>query len=60
MPAAVIEDWDRFSTFLAAQPLCIWSAQRKQELAERDRGRSAPPAPKNDNADLLAALSSMA
>lgn len=59
MPAAVIEDWDRFSTFLAAQPLCIWSAQRKQEIADRERGLP-PPVQKNDNADLLAALSSMA
>lgn len=60
MPAAVIEDWDRFSTFLATQPLCIWAAQRKQEIADRERG-VVPGAPqKNDNADLLAALSSMA
>lgn len=60
MPAAVIEDWDRFRTFLAGQPLCIWSAQRKQEIIDRDRGVVPAPAQKNDNADLLAALSSMA
>ena len=60
MPTAVIEDWDRFRAFLATQPICVWSAQRKQEIIDRDRGVAPPAAQKNDNADLLAALSSMA
>jgi hypothetical protein len=65
MPNAVIEDWDQFMAFLAAQPLCKWSAQKQREIASgmhSDRGRSSihPPPPKNDNADLAAALSSMA
>ncbi len=64
MPNAVIEDWDQFRAFLAAQPLCKWSAQKQREIAagtHRDRGRSSiHPPPKNDNADLAAALSSMA
>jgi hypothetical protein len=61
-----VEDWDQFRAFLAAQPLCMWSAQKQQELARGlhdERGRSGihpPPAPKNDNADLAAALASMA
>lgn len=65
MPNAVVEDWDAFNAFLAAQPLCIWAAQKQQEIAlgtHSERGRSsihAPP-PKNDNADLAAALSAMA
>ena len=65
MPTAVIEDWDQFNAFLATQPFCVWSAQKKHELAtgmHSDRGRSpvAPAPKKDDNADLLAALSSMA
>jgi len=65
MAKAVIEDWDQFMAFLAVQPLCKWSAQKQHEIASgmhSDRGRSAihPPPPKNDNADLAAALSSMA
>ncbi len=65
MPTAVIEDWDQFSAFLAAQPFCAWAAQKKQEIAmgrQTGVGRSPiiAPAPKNDNADLMAALSSMA
>jgi hypothetical protein len=65
MSNAVIDDWDQFMTFLAAQPLCKWSAQKQQEIASgkhTGRGRSSihPPQPKNDNADLAAALSSMA
>lgn len=64
MPNAVIEDWDQFSAFLAAQPLCQWSAQKKQEIAtgmHSGLGMSVvQPPPKNDNADLAAALASMA
>ena len=66
MPNAVIEDWDQFNAFLAAQPLCKWAAQKQQEIVtgkQSDRGRSSvhpPSPPKSDNADLAAALSSMA
>lgn len=63
MPTAMIEDWDRFNAFLAAQPLCVWAAEKRQQQmateAQRERGRSAPR-PADDNAELLAALSSMA
>lgn len=65
MPNAVIDDWDKFEAFLAAQPLCQWSAQKQQEIAaglhdDRSRTSGQPPAKKNDNAELAAALSSMA
>jgi hypothetical protein len=64
MKKAVIEDWDRFSAFLAAQPLCQWEAEKRRELAmglSLDSGKSRVlPPPKNDNADLAAALASMA
>jgi len=66
MAKVVIDDWDQFMAFLAAQPLCKWSAKKQQEIASgKHSGRErssihAPPAPKNDNADLAAALSSMA
>ena len=65
MPNAVIEDWDQFNAFLAAQPLCQWSAKKQSEIASGMHGKKdhsaihAPP-PKNDNADLAAALASMA
>lgn len=65
MPQAVIEDWNQFKAFLSAQPLCRWSAEKHHQLAQ---GLTARPAngpataqPRgNDNADLAAALSSMA
>lgn len=65
MPHAVIEDWDQFTAFLAAQPLCQWSAQKQREVAMgmhsgRERSAIRPPAPKSDNADLVAALAAMA
>lgn len=66
MPKAVVEDWDEFRTFMAAQPLCQWSAQKQRDMARglhQDRQRTgihSPPPPKNDNADLAAALASMA
>lgn len=65
MSNAVIDDWDQFEAFLVAQPLCKWSAQKQQEIASgkhSGRGGSSihPPHAKNDNADLAAALSSMA
>jgi hypothetical protein len=65
MPNAVIEDWDRFQAFLASQPFCAWSAQKQREIAmgmHTGRGGIRPPdAPaKDDNADLMAALASMA
>jgi hypothetical protein len=62
---AVIEDWDGFTAFLAAQPLCRWAAQKQQQISSGryvDKGQvriHAPP-PKNDNAALAEALSSMA
>lgn len=63
MPTAVIENLDRFNAFLAAQPLCLWAAEKRQQQtaaeAQRARGRPAPR-PADDNAELLAALSSMA
>jgi hypothetical protein len=64
---AVIEDRDELYAFLAAQPLCKWLAKKQRELVSgthHDRGGAGihhPPAsPKNDNAELAAALSSMA
>ncbi len=64
MAKAVIEDWDGFVAYLAAQPLCQWSVQKQHELAggHEKGGRSSihPPPTKNDNAELAAALSSMA
>ena len=65
MPTAVIEDRDQFNAFLAAQPFCAWAAQKKRQLAMgANVGRGRPsiiqPPPKNDNADLMAALASMA
>lgn len=64
MPKTVIEDRSQFYAFLAAQPLCKWSAQKQQEIAtgiHRDRGGATVHRPaKNENADLAAALSSMA
>jgi hypothetical protein len=65
MPKAVIEDWGQFVAFLAAQPLCQWSAQKQREIAmgmhsERKGSSIHSAPPKNDNAELAAALSSMA
>lgn len=64
MPHAVIEDRDQFNAFLASQPLSQWVAQKQHEIAMGTRTThsksSAQAAPKDDNADLLAALSSMA
>lgn len=63
MPRAVIEDWEQFEAFLAAQPFCQWSAQRTQEADMRAfsfSAQSVQAPPKDDNAALLAALSSMA
>jgi hypothetical protein len=65
MPNAVIEDGDQFKAFLAAQPLCKWLAEKQNEIArDPQMGHRAasviPPAPKSDNAELVAALSSMA
>ena len=66
MPAkAVIENWSQFEAFLAGQPLCQWSAKKQREVAaglHSGQGSSSVHAPskKDDNADLMAALSSMA
>jgi hypothetical protein len=65
MSNVVIEDVDQFKVFLASQPLCKWVAQTQREIAagmHRDHRRAGLhlPAPKNDNAELADALSSMA
>lgn len=64
MPTAVIEDLERFNAYLAAQPFCAWAAQKQQEvMAEMAADRKRPTGnatAKNDNAELAAALSSMA
>ncbi len=66
MTQRVIADWDRFTRFLTSQPLCQWSLKKEQEIAQglhADRGAAhvhPPASAKNDNADLAAALASMA
>ena len=64
MPKAVIEDVDQFKAFLARQPLCQWVAQTQQEIAagihSAHKRAGIQPPPKNDNAELAEALSSMA
>lgn len=65
MPKAVIENWSQFETFLAGQPFCQWAAKKQHEIAaglHDSRGGSSGHAAskKDDNADLMAALSSMA
>lgn len=61
MPKAMIEDRERFNAFLASQPLFEWLAQKQQEIAmDKQSSHAVRPPPKNDNADLVAALSSMA
>lgn len=62
---AVIDDRSQFIAFLSAQPLCQWCARKEQDIASGKLDLSAAstvhaPKPKNDNADLAAALSSMA
>jgi hypothetical protein len=65
MPKAVIENWSQFEAYLADQPLCQWSAKKQREVAaglHSNQGHASIHAPpkKNDNADLAAALASMA
>ena len=65
MEKTVVQDWDRFTAYLAAQPLCQWAAQKEIEILSMgiplDSKILKPNAPKkNDNADLAAALASMA
>lgn len=65
MADAVIDDWEQFTAFLAAQPLCRWAAHKQQDLAAgRDSGAKSrgihTPEKKADNAELAAALASMA
>lgn len=65
MAKAVVEDWDQLHAFLAAQPLCRWMAQKQHVIAmgvHADPAKSPihPPPKKDDNAELAAALSSMA
>lgn len=64
---AVIEDWDEFIAFLSAQPLCQWSIKKQREVSSGmhhdNKGRSimhTPPKVQSENAELAAALSSMA
>lgn len=65
MPKAVIEDLNQFKAYISAQPFCQWAAEKQREIdagmhsdGRRSSAKAAPP--KNDNADLLEALSSMA
>lgn len=63
MPKAMIDDWKQFEAFLASQPFCKWARQKEQEMALREKGghpAKAASSKKDDNADLLAALASMA
>lgn len=65
MTRAIIEDWDGFTAFLAAQPLCQWSAQKQRDAASgklpsKGHASNQGAGAKNDNAALAAALSSMA
>ncbi len=64
MVKAVIDDRDQLYAFLAAQPLCMWLAKKQREIAagthHQGGGAGIHHSPKNDNAELAAALSSMA
>jgi hypothetical protein len=65
MPKAVIEDLDQFRTYLSSQPLCMWAAQKQHEIemglhSDGRKPSAHPRPPKNDNAELAEALSSMA
>lgn len=65
MRNAVVENPDQFYAFLAAQPLCKWSAQKQREIATEVRsdksGHTAHASkPKDDNAELAAALALLA
>lgn len=65
MRNAVVENPDQFYAFLAAQPLCKWSAQKQREIAmavRSDKGghTAHAPKPKDDNAELAAALALLA
>lgn len=62
-PKSVVDDWKQFEIFLASQPFCKWCLQKEREMALRESRPStggAAAAGKQDNADLLAALASMA
>jgi hypothetical protein len=65
MPNAVIDDLEGFKLFLSAQPLCQWVAQKQREIDAgmhdpHGAARGGAQAKKDDNAELMAALSSMA
>ena len=64
MADAVIQDWEQFKGFLAAQPLCQWAVQKQHAIAtglHSGQARpSAQPRSKDENAALMAALDSMA
>jgi hypothetical protein len=67
MKKQVVDDWDRFCAFLASQPLCKWTAEKEREVVANLEMVGTAPVPsrssakkKDDNADLMAALASMA
>lgn len=63
MARAVIENWDQFAAFLASRPLCQWCDKKQQQTAEGlldENGKPLKKPKKDDNADLAAALASMA
>jgi hypothetical protein len=65
MRNAVVENPDQFYAFLATQPLCKWSAQKQREVATQIRSDQSghtihAPKPKDDNAELAAALALLA
>lgn len=66
MAHSMIDNRDQFYAFLAAQPFCMWVAEKKKEIANgvhSHRGKAGinkPSHATNDNAELANALSSMA
>lgn len=64
MVKAVIDDIEQFKLYLARQPLCQWAAMKEADVASGKHAdgskKSGHSAPKTDNSDLAAALSSMA
>ena len=67
MAKAMIEDREALEEFLAEQPLCKWAVQKDKDIAsgkvQLHKSTVLPPetkSKKDDNAELLAALGSMA
>lgn len=62
MTQAIIEDIDQLKAFIAQQPLALWAAEKQRELDQGivHKHGAAQKKAKDDNADLAAALSSMA